>query len=230
MKFIFFIAHKMEVYYKMKIALFSSHRATRFKMVMEQNEEFRKAVKIFYSDDPKTLYLKDSLEQNDIQYHLCDWRKMQTPFREKHLLFSDNFLKLLLENEIDYVFCNGSTLLEGEILQTYNHKIVTFHAGLLPWYAGPKPIDRMLENDEFLMGTAAIFIDEKVDHGPIIMESIINGMAAKKDGYNAVTYAQIEMIQKVFKLLKEERIHVIDNHVFIDGANYNQYQLFPSVD
>ncbi|HBI59811.1 MAG TPA: hypothetical protein DDY31_01145 [Lachnospiraceae bacterium] len=215
----------------MNIALFTSRKATRFRLAMEQSMEFSKSVKLLFTDDKQTLCLKNEMEQKGIRYELCNWREMEGEYKKRHLMFSDCFLRVLKEEKIDYVFVNGSTILEGEILEEYKDKMITFHAGLLPRYAGRTPIDRMVENNEFLMGAAALFIDEEVDHGPIIMESVVCRGNSEQNKYDPVLRTQTEMIVKCFELLRDDRISINEDRVVqIRGADYGYYAIFPKIE
>ena len=61
----------------------------------------------------------------------------------------------------------------GKLLEAYRNKIINFHPSLLPSYPGLNAIDKAIEGNSLLLGNTAHFIDEKVDTGPIIMQSIL---------------------------------------------------------
>lgn len=213
----------------MNVAIFTSRKATRFRLAMEQYEDFRNSVKLIYTDDPETYEI---MHKEGIDCILHDWRdQTQGGRQERHLAFSTHLLQLLKERKIDYVFCNGKTLLEGEIIDQYRYRLITFHAGLLPWYGGRRPLDRMKENHEFLMGTAAIFLDEGVDTGPIIMESVMPGKTVEEEGFDILLETQLKMIYQIYRLCEKNMIHVDENKkVYIDNADYKAFSIYPKVD
>ena len=213
----------------MRLAIYTSNKANRMRKAIETgSSEFVHDICLFFSDDPNTQYLQEFLEERNIVYMLVPFGN--TGEKEKsRKKFSDIFLAALRKYEIDYVYCNGNHLLSGDILKEYKNKIINFHGALLPTYKGISMLDKMVKENEFLVGTTAMFIDEGCDTGPIIMEAVIPLIAFEKCGYDIVLDTQIVMMHKIYELLKANRIHIINNVVNISDADYNSYSIFPKV-
>lgn len=116
------------------------------------------------------------------------------------------FLEYLLEYNIDYVFCFGDKILKGDILRFYKNKIINFHPSLLPSFKGLNAIDKALNSNVKILGNTAHFIDEGVDSGPIIMQSLINRDAYSD--YEDVLGLQIDMLKKIWVLLENDELSV----------------------
>ena len=221
----------------MRLAIYSSNRGSTMKKTIERGSvEFQNDIKLFFSDDPRTEHLRGFLEERGIAYILSPLRlRGLSNIETVRRAYWDRFLTILQEYQIDYVFCNGNHLIQGEILEKYKNKIINFHGALLPSYPGRMATDRMLEKKEFLIGSSAIFVDENMDTGPIIMEAVLPACAIwdeTKSGearYDIAKDAQISMIYKVHQLLKENRIEVEGNRVTIRGADYSAFSVFPQI-
>lgn len=182
---------------------------------------FVKDTVLMITEDEQSEEMQDLLNKANIKY-------VYLPFQST-FEFSESFLLLLKEYKIDYVFCNGRHILKGNILKYYKNKIVNFHGALLPRYKGRMQLDEMLNEKEFLLGTSAIFIDEGVDTGPVIMEAVIPAEAFYKRGYDIVLDTQMELMDQVYILLAENRIKIENGRVIIEGARYEKFGIFPEI-
>ena len=99
----------------------------------------------------------------------------------------------------------------------YKNKLINFHPSILPHFPGINSIDRALAGKVNLLGNTAHFIDEGVDTGPIIMQSVIH--KSKFVDYNSILDLQLPMIDQIFKWLIEERINVNNDEVKIINSD-----------
>ena len=91
---------------------------------------------------------------------------------------------------------------------------VCFHPSLLPAFPGVKSIDKALNYSVQILGNTAHFIDEGIDTGPIIMQSVISRAYFKC--YEDVLSLQLKMLKKIWSLLEKDKIRVTKNKVTID--------------
>jgi phosphoribosylglycinamide formyltransferase-1 len=119
----------------------------------------------------------------------------------------------MLEFKIDFLFCFGDRILKGRILEVYKNKIINFHPSLLPAFSGLNAIDKALNSSVQILGNTAHFIDEGIDTGPIIMQSVIprNSYTCYED----VLSLQIPMLLRIWELIDSNKITVIDNLVVV---------------
>ena len=90
--------------------------------------------------------------------------------REK---FSDEILNHLEKNDVDFVCCTFDSLLSGRILDRYRGRLINFHPGRLPEFAGIKAIERTIGSGVEFGGCTVHHIDDGVDTGNIIAEARI---------------------------------------------------------
>jgi len=134
------------------------------------------------------------------------------------------------KNEVDYCFSFGNHILKGDILKEYKNKIINFHPSLLPSYPGRNAIDRAIEDNAPILGNTAHFIDEGIDTGPIILQSVISSEAFYKNGYDFILDLQIEMLFQLDKLLEKNCIEIKENKVKIKNANINASFIIPKIE
>lgn len=213
----------------MNFAFYTSGRCTLLKNLIDRkNTDFISDLKFVFSESVHIKSIGNKLNDLGIDIVSCEYPTIGTK-EEKGLAFSEQLLKCLIKYDIDYLFCNGTHILYGDILKKYKNKIITLHGAILPSYRGTMQLDKMIANNEFLLGTSAIFIDEGVDTGPIIMEAVIPIQAFYDNGYDIVLNTQIDMAFKIHKLLKHDKIKIFNNKVFIIGADYYEYGIYPKV-
>lgn len=200
-----------------KYAIYCSGNASRIlKFYAKYDKKNFPSVFVFYDGD-----------------NLIVIEKLKVLFNGKVFLFtpnldlskSENFKKLsnellakLIFFEINFLFCFGNAILKGDILITYKNKIINFHPSLLPSFPGLNAIDQALQSSVQVLGNTAHFIDAGIDTGPIIMQSVI----ARKlvNNYEDVLVLQIPMMQKIWNLLDEDKINIVNGKVTIDN-DYN---------
>ncbi|MDF2511042.1 MAG: hypothetical protein K0S04_908 [Herbinix sp.] len=211
----------------MNYCFYVSGKATRLKNIIENDMDILLRTKVVFSDDSDTLYLKEKLTKYSIKYFLLDYKLMPVEKKFSNEYMSNELLKLLKDNNIDYCFSFGSHILKGKLLDEFKNKIINFHPSILPQFPGLKAIDRAIQSNTRYLGNTAHFIDNGVDTGPIIMQNIVLSDAFNEDGYNGVLNAQLDIINVIDQLLLKDAIKVINNKVFIKGANYRVSHLYP---
>ena len=219
----------------MRYSFYISGNSTRFLLFLEQAsrsfiDKIVGVVSEYAVTDDRLLQI---LRENNIKLSVFDFGDNQIPMSKRRLKMSNFFLDEFNRWNTDYCFSWGKHILSGELLSIYKNRIINFHPSILPFFQGRNAIDQAMEHGNvFLVGNTAHFIDEGVDTGPIIMQSVIPLPAMYTNGskrYEVVLDMQIEMLNKLIDLLEEDRIVVKENTVYIVGANYNRSIIFPEV-
>lgn len=65
-------------------------------------------------------------------------------------------------------------IIPHEVIAIFPKGIVVIHPSLLPFYRGPTPIQSALLNGDKETGTTLFLMDEEVDHGPILAQSVLS--------------------------------------------------------
>jgi phosphoribosylglycinamide formyltransferase 1 len=64
-------------------------------------------------------------------------------------------------------------VLGGELVGAFRNQILNIHPSLLPAFPGAHAVDQALEHGVKLTGVTVHFVDEEVDHGPIIAQRAV---------------------------------------------------------
>jgi len=200
---------------KYKVAVYCSGSASR---IIKFYEEF--SSKKFELD--LIFYEGEQIEIIQILEKIC--KKVVVFSNQKQVLetnLSDELYSYLEFYKIDFVFCFGSSILKGEILKRYKYKIINFHPSLLPSFPGLNAIDQALKTSVKFLGNTAHFIDEGIDTGPIIMQTIMRRDCF--ENYDDVLDLQIDMIYDIWILINQQLLYVEEDRVFILRKSQNSY-------
>lgn len=214
----------------LNLAFYVSGKATRLNRILNtNNSELIKSIKLVFSDSCENIYLKEKLDRLKITCVLYNYKDISISGYGKNLIVSNMLLEALNKKKIDYCISFGSHILKGELLNQYKNRIINFHPSILPAFPGLKAIDQAIKANANVLGNTAHFIDAGVDTGPIILQSIMHSNVFHESGYDAVLDVQVKMFYILYELLKEDKIRVVENKVFIEGADYNFFAVFPNI-
>ena len=220
----------------MKIAFYISGRANRLCEIIK-DQRFKK---IFGMSQ---FVLNDSFSESENIHKLCEDNKVSWIFydyknastsktrKERNTELSDYILFNLKKYKVDYLFVFGHHLLSGELLKEYKYHIICFHPSLLPHYKGFSGIDQAVENKDFVIGNSAFFIDEGIDTGEVIIQSVmhISNFGSNKN-YESLLHPIVDMFYYLIKILLEDRIKIEDGKIHIVNANYGKVHFWPELE
>ena len=98
-------------------------------------------------------------------------------------------------------------------------------------YKGLNAIDQAVSNgNTFLLGNTAHFIDEGVDTGKIIMQSVIPTKVFTESGnYDSVLDLQIDMLKQLIYVIENDLLIVNGESVEIRNAEYTVSNIYPRI-
>ena len=86
--------------------------------------------------------------------------------------FKNKIIAHLEENKIDLIVLAGfMRLLAPEFVRRYVGRILNIHPALLPSFKGTRSIEECFDYGSKITGVTVHFVDEKMDHGPIIFQA-----------------------------------------------------------
>jgi phosphoribosylglycinamide formyltransferase 1 len=95
--------------------------------------------------------------------------------REQH---DAEMIKALREKNVDLICLTGyMRLLSPEFIRAFPHKILNIHPSLLPAFPGLDAQKQALEYGVKVSGCTVHFVDEALDHGPIILQKTVPVLA-----------------------------------------------------
>lgn len=104
-------------------------------------------------------------------------KKKPTPVKklakENNINVFHNLSEVLLKTDLVTVAAYGK-IISKEELEKPKYGFLNVHPSLLPNYRGPTPIQSAILNGNKKTGVTIMFMDEKIDHGPLLNQKEIN--------------------------------------------------------
>ena len=201
---------------KKKYAFYCSGNASRIiKFYKERSQDLFSVSFVFYDGgNPEIIRILNELFTSKLIVY-----SNINNFKGKKLSqdLTDELLKYSLNANIDYIFCFGDKVLRRNLIDVYQNRIINFHPSILPSFPGINSIDQALSSNVQVLGNTAHFIDYGLDTGPIIMQSAMSRRGFTT--YEDVLGLQLLMLEKIWILLDEDKIKVLENLVMIECEN-----------
>lgn len=210
----------------MRFIFYTSGNAGRARGFLETFPEERSVIKAVVHDGTRGVYANSVLNPDVLRFINYDAQEIVKGKRNQYI--SDYLLEVANTISADYIFCFGSKILKGDILDYYKNKIINFHPSLLPAFPGLYAIDQALNAKALLLGNTAHFIDTGIDTGPVIMQSLLSSKKFKV--YEDVLNMQIFMLKQIIIWLREGRLHIRERNVYIDDADYTIGEYVPALE
>jgi methionyl-tRNA formyltransferase len=88
----------------------------------------------------------------------------------------------LTAEEFDvFIVASYGNIIPEAILDIPAFGTLNIHPSLLPLYRGPTPIETALYNQDKVLGVSIMFLDNEIDHGPILKQEIYYSFEEMKD-------------------------------------------------
>lgn len=98
-------------------------------------------------------------------------KKYKVPVLEPVSLKSEEWIKKIQGLRPDLVVvCDYGKIVPAEILNIPKFGCINIHPSLLPKYRGSSPIQRAILDGESKTGVTIMLLDEKLDHGPVLVQ------------------------------------------------------------
>ena len=211
----------------------SGHSGRLMKFLNKNDDNIISKISIVISDKEMPLELMNLLKVKNVSVKVIDYSNLEGKNnKEKNLELSNHIYDLLKLHGVDYMFSFGSHLLSGKLLKEYEYHLINFHPAILPMYPGNKSIDQAVNHgNTLLVGNTAHFIDEGMDTGKIIMQSVTPLQAFLDTGdYDIVLDYAVEMLGRLIYLLDHDRVKIENDKVRILGADYTASNIYPKLE
>lgn len=155
---------------RLNLAILASGRGSNFTAISEAISEnkLNAQIKVLISDKAEALALEKARDLNikAIHINLRNYASMAD--------YETELVKRLKEFDIDMVVLAGYMRLVGTtFLQAFQNRIVNIHPSLLPAFKGLKAQKQALDYGVKYSGCTVHLVDEGMDTGPIIMQSVV---------------------------------------------------------
>jgi phosphoribosylglycinamide formyltransferase-1 len=132
--------------------------------------------------------------------------------------FENKVIRYLRENKIELIVLAGfMRILSRKFVSAYKNKIINIHPSLLPAFKGKEGIKDAYEYGVKVTGVTVHFVDEKMDHGPIIMqrEVRIEGRDTLPSLENKIHKIEHQLYPKAIELLIDNKLRLKGRRILV---------------
>ena len=152
------------------IAVFASGRGTNFSAIIKAVKKgvIKANLALLVCDNPKAGVIARA-KRAKVKVALI--KKEDFPTKEE---FEAKIIQQLKQEKIDLIVLAGFMCIIGQdILDDYGNRIMNIHPALLPSFKDAQGIRDAFDYGVKITGVTVHFVDEKMDHGPIILQQAI---------------------------------------------------------
>jgi len=197
------------------IAVFCSGFGSNLQAIIDAVKKGKIGAKLrlVVSDNPACFALKRA-KKAGIQTLVLEAKNF--PTREA---YDKEIIKELKKEKIDLIVLAGfMRLLSTHFVRAYKNRIINIHPALLPSFKGTHGIEDAFEYGVKVTGASVHFVDEKLDHGPIILQKAIE--ISEKDTLKSLEKkmhkAEHEIYPKAIQLIAQNKIKITGRKVKIE--------------
>jgi len=194
----------------MKLAVFCSGNGSNLQAIIDSGIK----VALVVCDNPRA-YAMERAQKAGIETLLV----LKNDYESK-TDYETTILNKLKSSKIDFIALAGYMQLVGRtILRAYKNKILNIHPALLPSFKGMQGVKDALNCGVKVTGPTVHFVDEEIDHGPIVRQEAI--VITEDDTIDSLTekmhQAEHRIYPEAIKLAQEGRLKISGRKVKILG-------------
>lgn len=209
-----------------KFGFYVSGNATRLKYLLKSS--FYTLVTFVLIDNKDNYELEFLCKKRGVPFFSYSYTENNLFGKARNKFISMQYLSLLQRFSCDYGIVFGGKILEGELLNIYEDKLINFHPSLLPAYKGINSIDQAIDEGALISGNTAHFIDSTLDGGKIIMQNVIS-MRYFTD-YDDYLNNQLYMLIQICDWINQDRIIIQNNRVLVKDGTYLASDFYPNLE
>ncbi len=201
----------------MNIAVFASGQGTNFAAIIKavKSGKIKARLSLLVCDNPRAQAIQRA-KNAGIKVALIKREGFAT---KKD--FEIEIARNLKENKIELIVLAGfMRLLSPEFVRKYNKKILNIHPSLLPAFKGTQGIKDALLYGAKITGVTVHFVDEQLDHGPIILQEPLK--IDKKDTLGSlegkIHKIEHKLYPRAVKLFVEGRLKIEGRNVKVSSS------------
>jgi phosphoribosylglycinamide formyltransferase-1 len=136
-------------------------------------------------------------------------------------LYDSAVVKILQENAVDLVVLAGyMRIITSALIAPYRNRVINVHPSLLPSFPGLHSQRQALVHGVKVTGATVHFVDEQVDHGPIIIQAAVPVLDT--DTEETLSSRILEQEHRIYPLaiqwFAEGRLKIMGRRVMVEGV------------
>ena len=214
---------------RLRVGVLASGGGTDLQSIIDASEKnmIDAEVVVVISDNKEAFALKRA-EKHKIKPFFVD------PNLKNKEDFDKELDKILEDNKIDLVVGAGfMRMISPCFVRRWYGKLINIHPALLPSFKGVNGQGDALDYGVKISGCTTHFMDEKMDHGPIILQAAVKVMPM--DDKDALAHRILEVehqiLPRTVDLFAKGRLKIKDRKVVIKKGDSwkDKYDTFPDV-
>lgn len=194
---------------KMRVAIFASGSGTNLQAIIDAHINSIEIALVFSNNTE--AYAIERAKNHNIPVEVIDNKSYQT--RED---FDRDILKRIGPYNLDLIILAGyMRILSPVFVRAYKGKIINIHPALLPSFPGINSGRQALEYGVKYTGVTVHFVDEEVDTGPIILQSIveIDDTDTEESLLEKIHKVEHSIYPEAIKLVSSGQIEIVGRRV-----------------
>ena len=162
-------------------------------------------ISLVISDRPEAAALARA-EAAGIRARVLPWADF-----DSRVDFSKAIVEEIVEADAEGVVLAGfMRVLSGELVAAFRNRILNIHPSLLPAFPGANAVEQALHHGVKMTGVTVHFVDEEVDHGPIIAQRPVPILPADdRDRLHArIQMEEHDLYPRVVRAFARGELHV----------------------
>ncbi len=214
---------------RIKVGVLASGRGTNLQSIIDHSESGRiDADVVVVISDKRDAYALERARKHGIPAYFVDPKGKS---REEHEREID---KILREHNVDLVVGAGyMRILSPWFIRRWYGKIINIHPALLPSFKGTDGQGDALRYGVKITGCTTHFMDEEVDHGPIILQAavIVKDDDTRESLAERILKVEHQLLPRTIQLFAEGRLKIEGRRVkILPGDSWkDKYETYPDV-
>ncbi|OQX87418.1 MAG: phosphoribosylglycinamide formyltransferase [Candidatus Omnitrophica bacterium 4484_70.2] len=192
----------------MNIAILASGKGTNFEAIVRavKKGDIRNVQVKLLVTDREEAFVRKRARRLKIKEVFIDPSNFS--FRED---FEKALVRVLVREKVELVVLAGfMRILSSYFIKKFKNKILNIHPSLLPAFKGVNAIERAYKYGVKITGVTVHFVDEKVDHGPIILQGAVKVKPGEslEEVEKKIHKLEHNLYPQAIKLLVEKRLKI----------------------
>jgi len=214
---------------KLRVGVLASGRGTDLQSIIDASEmDMIDAEVVVVISDNKDAYALKRAEMHNIKAFFVDPQGKNQDEHEKEIdaILEDNRVKLV-------VGAGYMRILSPSFVKRWYGKLINIHPALLPSFKGTNGQGDALNYGVKISGCTTHFMDEKTDHGPIILQAAVKVLSSDDRDKLAARILEVEhqILPRTVQLFAEGRLKIEGRKVkILQGDSWKEkYKMIPDV-
>ena len=214
---------------RIKVGVLASGRGTDLQSIIDASEKrMIDADVVVVISDNKGAYALERAKKHGIPAYFVDPKGKN---KEEHEREID---ELLTKHKVDLVVGAGyMRILSPSFVRKWYGRLINIHPALLPSFKGTNGQGDALEYGVKITGCTTHFMDEKMDHGPIILQAAVKVLPDDDRDRLAARILEVEhqILPRTVQLFAEKRLKIEGRRVrILPGDSWKEkYKTLPDV-